>query len=221
MQDDIIPVMIECGGHDGITKSLTLKASMYLNMNTLLIEGSPSNFKILKQTRNCDFSVNAALCDGTFIEMIENTANSGETRVASTNDRKRNAIKTKCTSIDEEFDKLTALLPESQRNMRDRPHKVFMEGKHASETDQVKITDWAKHNNLVDKACTGQADLCYNAHPSIPEKPDHLKSLFHGSRPKIPTKLLLAPRHTCLWGVENMTKLFRQSRNSSRYKQQH
>jgi len=208
LQDDIIPVMIECGGHDGITKSLSLKASMCLNMNTLLIEGSPSNFKTLNQARNYDFTVNAALCDGSFIEMNENPFNSGETRVASPKDSKKNVIQTKCTSIDKELDKLTALLPKSQRdkleliflvldveghepiaiqgNMRYRPHKVFMERKHAIESDQVKITDWAEHHNLVDTGCAGQADLCYNFHPSIPEKPNHLKSLFYGSRSSPP-----------------------------------
>ncbi|MGK3762146.1 MAG: hypothetical protein ACI8RD_014464 [Bacillariaceae sp.] len=46
MSDDVIPVLVECGGHDGITKSLTLKASMRLNMNTMLIEGSPFNFNV-------------------------------------------------------------------------------------------------------------------------------------------------------------------------------
>ena len=45
--DDDIPVMIECGGHDGITKSISLKSSICLNMNTLLIEGSPTNFNAM------------------------------------------------------------------------------------------------------------------------------------------------------------------------------
>ena len=210
LQDDIIPVLIECGGHDGITKSLSLKASRCLNMNTLLIEGSPSNFNILKQTRDYDFTVNAALCDGDFIEMFENTINSGETRVASTNEGNDIIIRAECTSIDKELDKLRGLLPESQRdklelvflvldieghepiaiqgNMRYRPHKVFMERKYSKKTDQDKISDWAKHHNLVGKPCAGE-DLCYNFHPLIPEKPNHLKALFYGSRSRIPQNI--------------------------------
>lgn len=206
LQDDIIPVLIECGGHDGITKSLSLKTSRCLNMNTLLIEGSPSNFNILNQTRKYDFTVNAALCDGDFIEMSENTVNSGETRVVSTKKENDNIIRAECTSIDKELDKLTALLPESQRdklelvflvldveghepiaiqgNVRYRPHKVFMEGKHAKKTNQ-DISDWVKHHNLVGKPCTSQ-DVCYNFHPSIPEKPNHLKALFYGARSRNP-----------------------------------
>ena len=55
------------GGHDGITKSLTLKSSRCLGVNTLLIEGSPNNYRTLKNTRPYDWTVNAALCDGDFI----------------------------------------------------------------------------------------------------------------------------------------------------------
>jgi hypothetical protein len=79
LDDDIIPVVIESGGHDGITKSLSLKASMCLQVNTMLIEASPSNYNVLKQTRKYDLTVNAALCEQDYVELEENQVNSGET----------------------------------------------------------------------------------------------------------------------------------------------
>jgi FkbM family methyltransferase len=212
LDDDVIPVLVECGGHDGITKSLTLKASVCLAMNTLLIEASPSNYNILKQTRGHDFTVNAALCNGESVELIEYHSNSGQTSIASagtTVKRKRSQtpVTAKCTSIDAELDKLKTTLPEDQRDklvleflvldveghepyaidgiQKYRPSKVLMETKMLSETDQDKINNWASQHNLQGQEYGGN-DHSYNFHPRIKEKPKHLKSLFYGARSKIP-----------------------------------
>merc|ERR1712032_876259 len=68
---------------------------------------------------------------------------------------------------------------------RYRPHKVFMEGKHASEEDKKKFAVWAKEHNLDGRSCTHQ-DLCYNYDKFIGDKPDHIKSLFYGARNTVP-----------------------------------
>ena len=81
MDDSVVPLMIEVGGHDGITKSISLKASICLEMNVLLIEASPPNFNILKRSRSYDTTVNAALCNQEFALIAENTANTGETHI--------------------------------------------------------------------------------------------------------------------------------------------
>jgi FkbM family methyltransferase len=210
--DDVIPVLVECGGHDGITKSLTLKASVCLAMNTLLIEASPSNYNILKQMRSHDFTVNAALCNGESVELIEHASNSGQTSIVTegtTVKRKRSqtTVTAKCTSIDAELDKLKTTLPEDQRDklvlaflvldveghepyaidgiQKYRPSKVLMETKMLRESDHEKIKNWARQHNLQGKEYGGN-DSSYNFHPRIKEKPKHLESLFYGARSKIP-----------------------------------
>jgi len=208
MQDDIIPILVECGGHDGITKSLSLKSSICLNMNTMLIEASQSNFKILKQTRRYDFTVNAALCEGDSIQMSDNPTNSGGNHVTEET-KISNGNTTACTSIDYELNKLKILLPKDQQdkikliflvldvegyeataiqgNTQYSPAKVMMEGKYAKETDRIKIEEWTKKHRLEGKTCTNpNNDICYNFHPSISENPSHLKLLFYGARSKIP-----------------------------------
>jgi Methyltransferase FkbM domain len=212
LDDDDIPVLVECGGHDGITKSLTLKASVCLAMNTLLIEASPSTYHVLKQTRSHDFTVNAALCNGESVELIEHHSNSGQTSIATaetTVEQKRShtTVTAKCTSIDAELDKLKTTLPEDQRDklvlaflvldveghepyaidgiQKYRPSKVLMETKMLSETDQEKVKNWASQHNLQGKEYGGN-DNSYNFHPRIKEKPKHLKSLFYGARSTTP-----------------------------------
>ena len=107
MDPDDIPIMIECGGHDGITKSLSLKVSRCLHMNTLLIEASPKNYNILKQTRGqYDFTVHAALCKepvGT-VQMMELSGNSGQSKVVAKDDPRFPTVN--CTTIDQELDRL-------------------------------------------------------------------------------------------------------------------
>jgi len=127
LKDDAIPLVIEVGGHDGITKSLSLKSSICFRMNTMLIEASPSNYKVLQKARNYDITINKALCEDDVenIVMIENTANSGENKIVNrdhveANEKKKNKksggrISVTCTSIDQELDKLALQLPISQR----------------------------------------------------------------------------------------------------------
>ena len=193
LEDDIIPVIIEVGGHDGITKSQTLKASRCLAVNTLLIEASRNNYNVLKQARgNYYWTVNAALCDGDSIEMVENAVNSGETHVLregeDVNNTKRVITHTRCTSIDAELDELAATLPVEQRSklqliflvldvegheasatdgiQKYTPHKVFMEEQHLKPTDRKKIAQWADSHGLKGKTCT-KRDTCYNFDPLI------------------------------------------------------
>jgi len=222
MNDDDIPVVVECGGHDGITKSISLKSSICLNMNTLLIEGSPTNFNVLKHARKYDFTVNAALCDGDYVEMVDNSKNSGETHVASKREEKSLSgsstlsSKIKCTSIDNELDKLRDTLPESQRNKLKliflvldvegheavaikgnksyKPHKVMMEWKHLGSKDKTIVDDWAKQHGLVVSGNDGHrfdngyipADRRWDYDATMLEKPEHLKKLFYGARRKHP-----------------------------------
>jgi len=210
LDDDVVPVLVECGGHDGITKSTTLKASMCLNMNTLLIEASPSNFNILQQSRSYDFTVNAALCSGDSVQIVENSGNSGQTHMASEAEaKKRGLVTVKCTSIDAELDKLRATLPANQRDklefiflvldiegqepfaiegiVKYRPHKAFMEIKHLPQEHKDKIARWAESHKLVmGEHCSSGQDACYNFHPLVRDKPSHLKALFYGARNALP-----------------------------------
>lgn len=204
LDDDIVPVVVECGGHDGITKSQSLKTSECLAMNTLLIEASPQNFHVLKQTRARDITVNAALCDGESIQMMEAVENSGETHVAGAGQK---GVTANCTSIDKELDKLKATLPDHQKDKlklvflvldiegheafaingidQYSPQKVFMETKLLSAPDKAKINNWATKHKLT-KIREHDQDTCYNFHPMIRDKPDHLKKLLYGARASIP-----------------------------------
>lgn len=206
LDDDIIPVVIECGGHDGITKSQSLKSSRCLAMNTLLIEASPSNYNILKQTRSYDFTVNAALCSGESVQLVESAVNSGQTHIAS--EKEKGVVSVKCTSIDAEVDKLRDMLPVEQQNklqliflvldiegheaiaidgiQKYSPQKVFVEMKSKSQPDTEKIGRWAEQHGLTGDYCINSQDVCYNFHPVIKDQPDHLKSLLYGARTKIP-----------------------------------
>jgi len=118
--EDAIPVVVEVGGHDGITKSLSLKASRCLGVNTILIEASPKNYGILAQSRAYDRTVNAALCDVDFVEIVDVAKNSGQTRVVETEQgvgggisksKNAGAARIACTTIDKELDQLRASLP--------------------------------------------------------------------------------------------------------------
>lgn len=209
LRDDDIPVVIECGGHDGITKSQTLKASRCLGVNTLLIEASPTNYNVLRQTRGSfDWTVHGALCDGPSIELVENAVNSGETHILNSSDKKRTkTVSVNCTSIDAQLDTLKATLPANQQDklkvimlvldvegfeataihgvQRYRPHKVFMEEKHLHAADRAAIAQWADGHSLHGRMCN-KDDTCYNFGPLIGElqqqSKEYLKSLFYGAR---------------------------------------
>lgn len=195
LQDDVIPVVVECGGHDGITKSQTLKVSRCLSMNTLLIEGSPSNYRVLERTRGSyDRTVHAALCEGESTQLVEHQINSGETHVLrGAREAEKLADTTQlvtapCTSVDAELDKLRQSLPRRQQDklqlimlvldieghegtaidgvQKYTPHKVFMEEKHLSKPDREKVATWAQSHNLK-AGCSKRQDTCYNFDPSI------------------------------------------------------
>lgn len=118
LQDDDVPVLVEVGGHDGITKSISLKASICLNVNTLLIEASPYNFNILKKSRAYDYTVNAALCEGESAVIQENPVNSGESKLADVHQAfsifriwegsasKGSTFEISCTTLDDQLDEL-------------------------------------------------------------------------------------------------------------------
>jgi len=206
LNDDDVPVLVECGGHDGITKSLTLKASVCLQMNTLLIEASPSNFETLRQPRSCDLMVNAALCSGESVRLVESAVNSGQTRIAG-HQETGSGVTIRCTSLDAELDRLRDTLPEGQRDklqliflvldiegqepfaidgiQRYSPKKVFMEVMHLNKPHKEKIFSWAKQHNLTKITSSGQ-DTSFNFHPMIKDKPPHLKSLLYGARSTVP-----------------------------------
>ena len=130
MDDDMIPIVVEVGGHDGITKSLTLKASRCLAVNTLLIEASPTNYRVLEQARGSyDWTVHGALCDDTssssVIEIVENEINSGQTHVLrgprEAQRLRRGGTTTTtstvpCTTVDAEIDRLREQLPIEQQS---------------------------------------------------------------------------------------------------------
>jgi hypothetical protein len=104
------------------------KSSRCLHVNTLLIEASPSNYKILEQTRAYDTTVNAALCDDhddddQYILLKDNPRNSGASRVVAVSQQLRQEAVTAqvpCTTLDKELDAmmLTSLVSSSPDNQQ-------------------------------------------------------------------------------------------------------
>jgi hypothetical protein len=169
--------------------------------------------------------------------MRENKSNSGQNNIVSNTEsvtKKGDVITTDCTSIDKELDKLKAQLPLYQRDKLEliflvldaegheataiqgiknyRPHKVIMEWKYIRQSNKAKISDWAMGHNLAGEECKN--DRCFNYHPSINEKPSHLKELFYGvlrcstvctvpvlEFQKIPIELRWLPKHLCFMGA--------------------
>ena len=206
--DDTIPVLVEVGGHDGITKSLSLKASRCLAMNTLLIEASPNNYRTLEQARGkYDVTVNAALCDGPDVQLVQEDWNSGTNHIVkgAREAQTKTTVRVNCTSVDAEMDKLRATLPVAQQDkvhlimlildvegseatairgiQRYRPQKVFMETKHLKKPAHQKINAWAaQQHNLTGVKCNKQ-DTCFDFDPLIHEQPiEYLKSILFGAR---------------------------------------
>jgi len=208
LDDDIIPFVIEAGGHDGITKSLSLKSSRCFGVNTLLIDASPFNYKVLHKTRAYDRTVHAALCDdikGT-VQMMENSVNSGENKVVSTlgkTKKKKGMVEVQCTSLDAELDKIRDLLPDHQKDkiqliflvldiegfeavatkglIKYRPHKLMMEWKHIPDPKAKEwLTKWLQIHGLVGKKCG--TDHCFNYQSMIGQNVDLTKRIFYGAR---------------------------------------
>mmetsp|Transcript_34728 Transcript_34728/g.76014 ORF Transcript_34728/g.76014 Transcript_34728/m.76014 type:complete len:329 (-) Transcript_34728:613-1599(-) len=186
LDDDVVPVLIEAGAHDGITKSISLKSSACLFTNTLLIEASPENYKVLSKSRKYDRTVHAALCNQDFVMIEENALNSGESHIGT------RGVKVPCTSLDTELDKLQSELPESQRDKlrlvflildvekhevdalkgleRHPPVKAMIETIHLPPDDTDWIAQWATRHGLSGKRCDAyqeiaHTDMCYNFGP--------------------------------------------------------
>jgi hypothetical protein len=196
LPDDVVPLMIEVGGHDGITKSTSLKVSRCLGVNTMLIEASPSNFRILEQTRPYDHIVNGALCEGDFAEMKESERNSGENKLqrppssGTTSSGNQNTVQVPCTTIDNELDKFRNELPTHLKDKlalvflvldvegfepiaiqginRYSPMKAHIEWTTFSDEVSKKMIAWAERHNLKGSKC-GQLkrDMCFNFHPTL------------------------------------------------------
>jgi len=208
LHDDDIPVIIEVGGHDGITKSTTLKASRCLQINTLLIEASPANYNVLKNSRSYDWTVHGALCEDEYIYMESNNANSGENHVASAIGSKEGMDKVRCTSIDREMDNLKATLPDSTQdklvllllildvegyesiavkgNKRYKPMKVIMETHLRKSNTAGEIEKWIEHHSLSDPKSYSPIDTIYNFDPLIKDSPEYVRQVFYGARKKVP-----------------------------------
>ena len=183
LDDDVVPVVIEAGAHDGITKSISLKCSACLFMNTLLIEASPQNYNVLSKSRPYDHTVNAALCNDEFAMIEENAHNSGESHIGS------RGAKVPCTSIDAELDNLRDELPKSEREKlqliflvldvekhevdalkgleKHTPTKAMIETIHLPKDATDWIAKWASRHGLSGKRCDAyreiaHTDMCYN-----------------------------------------------------------
>lgn len=202
LDDDVVPVVLEAGAHDGITKSISLKCSACLFMNTLLIEASPQNFNVLSKSRPYDRTVNAALCNEDFVMFEENAHNSGESHIGS------RGAKVPCTSIDAELDKLKGELPESARGKlqliflvldvekhevdalkgleKHTPTKAMIETIHLPQADTDWIDQWASRHGLSGKRCDeykeiAHTDICYNFDPDR-FAAAHSKDLLYAAR---------------------------------------
>lgn len=199
----IVPVFAEIGGHDGITKSLSLKASRCLHVNTLLIEASPLNYKTLRKSRAYDTTVNAALCDGGFVDILDHSENSGQSRVVAEGQGATATARVPCTTVDDEIEAMRRTLPgdgeeyemklvflvldvEGHEETAIRgiqkyvPSKAMIEIKHGN---KGPIGEWASKNGLVPRQ--GRQDLLLNFGPDGEYPPN----LFYGARKTIPTNI--------------------------------
>ena len=208
--DKLIPLVVEVGGHDGITKSISLKASQCLKANTLLIEASPLNYNILKKSRAYDSSLNAALCEDEYVNLVDNPMNSGETKTFDkTQQQQKQQDTTKrvpCTTLDDEIDHMKKSLPIDHEIVliflvldiegneptaikginKYIPQKAMIETKYAGRGPNP-VEEWAKRNNLIGKDC-GSNDKCFNFTPgSFSSDEDYWQPhVFYGARKSIP-----------------------------------
>lgn len=205
--DKLIPLVVEVGGHDGITKSISLKASQCLKANTLLVEASPLNYNILKKSRAYDSTVNAALCEDDYANLVDNPMNSGETKTFDkTHQQKQQTTRVPCTTLDDEIDHMKISLPleyeivliflvldiegnepTAIKGMNKYiPKKAMIETKHAGEGPNP-VEEWAKKYNLIGKDCG--SDECFNFTPgSFSSDEDYWHPrVFYGARKSIPT----------------------------------
>lgn len=216
LDDDIIPLVIESGGHDGITKSLSLKASICLNVNTMLIEASPTNYNILKHTRKYDRTVNAALCEQDYVEMEENEMNSGQSHVVQQQPQSahdtttlltKEVVRVSCTSIDSELDKIRDTLPAHQQSKLQLVFLILdIEG--FEPTAARGLQRYSPHQAMIEwkhlrpdqrDELTAWAskhglvghdcgqDRCFNFHANeLSEANDSMREVFYGARKRHP-----------------------------------
>lgn len=214
LDDTAIPVLLEVGGHDGITKSLSLKSRVCLHVNTMLIEGSPPNHQVLRQTRSYDRVVHAALCDGENVTMQLHEGNSGQSKVMDAHGGKglKNTVTVPCTSLDQELDKLRSLLPVDQQDklvllllildvegheasavstglIRNHPQKLLLETKMMSNPHKKIIRQWVTQYQpqLQRRTSCTHNDACYQFDRLIDERPhQEQKALLYGARKETP-----------------------------------
>ena len=213
--DEIVPVVIEVGAHDGITKSMSLKASMCLQANVLLIEASPTNYKVLEKSRSYDTTVNAALCQGEYAELEESEKNSGQSHILQQGEQpgETKTVRVPCTTLDKELDKLRATLPVHLRSKMElvflvldvegveaeavkglrrwSPRKAYIEWTRVSDEDDKDMMNWAEGHNLKGDYCGPlERDKCFNFHPTLffgDNKPaPWMKDVFYGARVEVP-----------------------------------
>jgi len=198
----IVPVIAEIGGHDGITKSNSLKPSRCLHANTLLIEASPSNYNVLRKARAYDTTVNAALCDGDYVNIHDNPTNSGETKIV--NASRGATARVPCTTLDDEIEAMRRTMPNNGRDFEMRlvflvldvegnegpaikgiskylPSKAMIETKFFQKRTANPVKAWAKRNGWVVKP--GGSDTYINfAH----QNPTYPRNVFYGARKSVP-----------------------------------
>ena len=190
LDDDDVPVVIESGGHDGISKSVSLKPSVCFHMNTLLIEASPSNYDLLSMTRAYDHVIHAALCDKDhgYVEIEEHSTNSGQNKIKGETTRTETQPgknKVNCTTVDAEMDKLKAALPEEKKDklklvllvldvegyeavaiqgiQKYSPMKAQIENKYMGADAKKTMEEWSNKHNLQEVSkCPKKDDTCYN-----------------------------------------------------------
>jgi FkbM family methyltransferase len=213
--DDIVPVVIEVGAHDGITKSMSLKTSMCLQANVLLIEASPTNYKVLEQARSYDTTVNAALCEGEYAELEESEKNSGQSHILQGDElsKRTRTVRVPCTTLDKELDKLKAKLPLRLRSKmqlvflvldvegveatavkglkRYSPKKAYIEWTRVSDEDNRDMMRWATGHNLKGDYCGPlKRDKCFNFHQTLffgdNEPLPWMRDVFYGARMEHP-----------------------------------
>ena len=198
----IVPIFAEIGGHDGITKSISLKSSRCLHTNTLLIEASPTNYAVLKNSRAYDTTVNGALCDGDFVEITDNPVNSGQTRLVKEGHAGKATVTARvpCTTLDNEIEAMRQTLPgngtgyemkliflvldvEGNEELAIKgiqkytPSKAMVEVKSGN---RGAVEEWATKSGLVGNICGKHgADVCYNFNSMNAAYP---KNVFYGAR---------------------------------------
>jgi FkbM family methyltransferase len=194
--DDVIPVMIEVGGHDGITKTMSLKVSRCLHVNTMLIEASPTNYNILAQARPYDTTVHGALCEtrSGYATMKEDERNSGQSKLLRDGESSSSSfgtVRVPCTTIDHEMDKLQSRVPQQHLRSKIRliflvldvegyesvavggihrypPTKAYIEWTRVTEDQDERMTSWAKSHGLTGTLCGPlRRDLCFNWGPTL------------------------------------------------------